>query len=190
MIQLDEKKERGLTIRNTDGHVISKRATVFFTLYVIGLLILTSSVTAQGEKVNDATDNNDEELIGLALCCGGISMFIILPIVMGIWVYKDSERRGMNSAVWLLIILVSNLVGLIIYLYIRREHPIGSFAYGKLPQGFYPPGGYPPPYPPQYPPTQIMSPQGQPHGKAGSKEIAYNRYLSNHYKKFYERKEL
>jgi len=41
-----------------------------------------------------------------------------------VWVYRDAESRGMNGALWALLIFVGNVIGLIIYLIVRNENDI------------------------------------------------------------------
>jgi len=50
---------------------------------------------------------------------GGLVIFFIIGLLIAIWVYKDAKKRDMNAAVWLLIVLVTNCVGCIIYLVVR-----------------------------------------------------------------------
>ncbi len=54
--------------------------------------------------------------------------FCIIPLIMtvvwiilAIWVYKDAEQRGENAVLWLLIVLVTGIIGLIIWLVIRPQ---------------------------------------------------------------------
>jgi len=56
-----------------------------------------------------------------------------LPILIGIFIYKDAKKRGMNAALWTLIgILAPGFIGLIIYLIVRGEHPdLQCFSCGK-----------------------------------------------------------
>jgi len=50
-----------------------------------------------------------------------IAIFIcIIPIILAVWVYRDSEKRGMDSTIWLLIILIGGCIGCIIYLIVRK----------------------------------------------------------------------
>jgi len=63
-----------------------------------------------------------EWFIGLAL------LFLLVPIVwfiiailLCIWVYRDAESRGMNGVLWLIIVLIAGIIGLIIYLVVRKE---------------------------------------------------------------------
>lgn len=48
----------------------------------------------------------------------------LLQIIIGIYIYRDSEKRGMNAPIWTLIaVLGPSVVVLIIYLIIRTNHP-------------------------------------------------------------------
>jgi RNA polymerase subunit RPABC4/transcription elongation factor Spt4 len=51
-------------------------------------------------------------------------ILLAVLIVMMIWVYRDAESRGMNGALWALLIFVGNVVGLIIYLIVRNDHDL------------------------------------------------------------------
>lgn len=47
---------------------------------------------------------------------------IAIPILIGIYVYRDAKRRAMNAALWTLIALLApGFIGLIIYLIVRSE---------------------------------------------------------------------
>ena len=51
------------------------------------------------------------------------SLLIALPILLGVYVYRDATRRGMNAALWtLLAVFAPGLVGLIIYLLVRSNY--------------------------------------------------------------------
>lgn len=62
----------------------------------------------------------------------GIVVFIIflgllslIPISIGIYVYKDAKKRGMNALLWTLIALFApSFVGIIIYLVVREDHSV------------------------------------------------------------------
>jgi len=49
---------------------------------------------------------------------------IALWIYICVYVYRDAKRRGMDATVWLLLVLLTGLIGLIVYLIVRRDHPI------------------------------------------------------------------
>ena len=52
-----------------------------------------------------------------------LSVFLIVPILIGVYVYRDANRRGMNALVWTLIALIApSLIGFIIYLLVRSSY--------------------------------------------------------------------
>lgn len=51
-----------------------------------------------------------------------VALFLVLPILIGSYVYRDASRRGMNAALWTLIAaLAPSAIGLIIYLVVRSD---------------------------------------------------------------------
>lgn len=53
-----------------------------------------------------------------------LAILIVVPILVGVYVFRDASRRGMNAALWTLIaVLVPILVGFIIYLLVRGNYP-------------------------------------------------------------------
>ena len=52
-----------------------------------------------------------------------ISIFSFLPILVGVYVYRDAKRRKMNAPLWTIIaILAPSLIGFIIYLLVRGNY--------------------------------------------------------------------
>lgn len=51
--------------------------------------------------------------------------FIILWGAVLLWVYRDAERRGMSGILWLLLVLIGNVVGLLIYAIVRSDTALG-----------------------------------------------------------------
>jgi len=51
-------------------------------------------------------------------------LFFLIWIVVIVWVYRDAEERKMNGVLWALLVFIGNLIGLIIYLIVRQDHPI------------------------------------------------------------------
>lgn len=76
---------------------------------------------------------------------------LLVWIVVGVWVYRDAESRAMNGALWLIIVIFLGLIGIIIYLVVRGDHPVGGRPM-YAPYGYPPYGGIPPPVPPPAPP--------------------------------------
>lgn len=53
-----------------------------------------------------------------------LAFLIGVPILVGVYVFQDARRRGMNATLWTLIaVLVPILVGFIIYLLVRGSYP-------------------------------------------------------------------
>lgn len=52
-----------------------------------------------------------------------LMVIVSIPVLVGFYVYRDAERRGMNAALWTLIaVFVPSLIGFIIYLLVRRDY--------------------------------------------------------------------
>jgi RNA polymerase subunit RPABC4/transcription elongation factor Spt4 len=52
------------------------------------------------------------------------AVFIVLWGAVLIWVYRDAEKRGMSGILWLLLVLIGNVIGLLIYAIVRSETPM------------------------------------------------------------------
>ena len=51
-----------------------------------------------------------------------VTLSVTLPILIGVYVYKDASRRGMNTVLWALLSAFGpGFVGLIIYLIVRKD---------------------------------------------------------------------
>ncbi|MTI96292.1 MAG: hypothetical protein FH749_12585 [Firmicutes bacterium] len=51
------------------------------------------------------------------------SMFILIPLLIGIFVWRDAGRRGMNQLLWTLVAaLIPYLLGLIVYLIVASQY--------------------------------------------------------------------
>ena len=74
---------------------------------------------------------------------------LAILVLVALWVYRDAERRRMNGALWVIILLVGGVIGLIVYLIVRESHPIGGYPYGygsaAAGYGWYPPAAPSPP---------------------------------------------
>ncbi|MDO5714148.1 MAG: hypothetical protein Q4Q07_06905 [Tissierellia bacterium] len=65
---------------------------------------------------------------------------MIIPLLIGIWTYKDAKRYGENPILWaLIVIFVPNFIGLILYFLMVRRNPkvecehCHSFTSGQKP---------------------------------------------------------
>ena len=52
-----------------------------------------------------------------------VGLIILLPLIIGVYVYRDAARRGMNAILWALVaVLAPSLIGLLIYLLVRGNY--------------------------------------------------------------------
>jgi len=58
-----------------------------------------------------------------------IALILLWGAVL-IWVYRDAEKRGMSGILWLLLVLIGNVIGLLIYAIVRSETPVRRRADG------------------------------------------------------------
>lgn len=50
-------------------------------------------------------------------------LWFVVAILIAVWVYRDAESRGESGALWLIIVLITGIIGLIIWLIIRGDKP-------------------------------------------------------------------
>jgi hypothetical protein len=62
-------------------------------------------------------------LASLPLIVLPVALIILWGAVL-IWVYRDAEKRGMSGILWLLLVLIGNVIGLLIYAIVRSETPV------------------------------------------------------------------
>ena len=93
------------------------------------LLSVTLSTIASAQDDPWETFYGDEAaaagILGLSmLCCVLIAIPWIIWLILGIWVYKDAEKRGKSGILWFLIVFILGIIGIIIWLVVRP--PIGG----------------------------------------------------------------
>ncbi|MEM4728253.1 MAG: PLDc N-terminal domain-containing protein [Thermoplasmata archaeon] len=64
-----------------------------------------------------------------------------------VWVYRDAESRGMSGVLWLIVVLIAGIIGLIVYLIVRKPKLSQMPPYGAPSSSYAPPPSYagPPP---------------------------------------------
>ena len=105
---------------------ISKKFLLIALAFILLSLAISTAVNAYDDYYWDTTS---EEAAGLALF--GLGLMCIIPIILliigiliAIWVYRDAEKRGSSGVLWLIICLLTGIIGLIIWLVVRP--PIGG----------------------------------------------------------------
>lgn len=52
-----------------------------------------------------------------------LAIIIVVPFIVGVYVYRDARQRGMNAVLWALVAAVApTLIGLIVYLLVRGNY--------------------------------------------------------------------
>ncbi len=99
-------------------------------IMALACIVLSVAVAAVASAQDDYWDYYGDDyiapgLLGLtgAMCFIPL-VFLIIGIVLAIWVYKDAQKRGSSGALWLIIVLLTGIIGLIIWLVVRP--PIGG----------------------------------------------------------------
>ncbi len=100
-------------------------ATCRLFVPILGALVATPSLLAQQQDPPAETADAASALAGLAACGGCMLIpfvFLVLGIALLVWVARDAKARGMDSAVlWMILVLFTNVLGLIIYLFSRPQ---------------------------------------------------------------------
>ena len=92
------------------------------------LSVVTSGVASAADNLNasQAWATFGAGMAALVIFC--IVIWLIIAILIAIWVYRDAQKRGESGALWLIIVILTSIIGLIIWLVVRP--PIG----GKKPE--------------------------------------------------------
>ena len=106
---------------------MSKKIAIFLTVSILFTTLATIAIAQENPWDETWNDEAAAGLFGLTLtvCCIVALIPFILGLLLGIWVYKDAEKRGKSGVLWLLIVwFVAFPIGLIIWLVVRP--PIGG----------------------------------------------------------------
>lgn len=65
----------------------------------------------------------------LVFFLGALALVVALYVLIGVFVYKDAQRRGMNAVLWTVVaVLVPSFIGVIVYLLARNSMPEGKLC--------------------------------------------------------------
>jgi hypothetical protein len=133
LIRFRRKRERSTfreELRIVPKWLLWTCVTLMLLAVVIGV-----AVNLDGIKTGGAIFPGDESLrhepllstLGLIAAILGGGFFISIFLLTLGWVYRDAKRRGMNGALWTLLVLILApmylFIGLIIYLLVREPLP-------------------------------------------------------------------
>lgn len=133
LIRFRRKRERS-TFRE-ELRIVPK--WLLWTCVALTLLavVIGVAMNLDGIKTGGAIFPGDESLrhdpllstFGLIAAILGSGLFVSLFLLTLGWVYRDAKRRGMNGALWTLLVLILApmylFIGLIIYLLVREPLP-------------------------------------------------------------------
>jgi len=91
-----------------DIKLLQKKLMIWLVMCFLSLQVMTTCVSAQMEYA----------FLG-ATCFIWIVIWFVIAILIAIWVYKDAEKRGSSGALWLIIIIITGIIGIIIWLLVR-----------------------------------------------------------------------
>ena len=97
------------------------------TIMALACIVLSLTVVAVASAADeyDFGSYGPESLAPWAFFTGAMCIIplvaLVIGIVLAIWVYKDAEKRGSSGVLWLLIVLVTGIIGLIIWLVVRPK---------------------------------------------------------------------
>ncbi len=100
-------------------HIISRKAAT-----LMAVVIATLFFGAMGVNAADTYDEGmDAGLlafgVGTMVCA---VVFFIIWLLLAIWAYKDAKKRCMSSPIiWFLVVFFLGIIGLIIYVVIRKD---------------------------------------------------------------------
>lgn len=64
--------------------------------------------------------------LGSMICLVCVALWFVIWILIAVWVYRDAESRGMGGALWLIIVILLGLIGIIVYLVVRKDKVPGQ----------------------------------------------------------------
>ncbi len=116
---------RNYSLIETEGIDIMRSNTrtwlAIVTLCAMGLLIFSGNAAADDD---DDDDNFDFSAGEVAVILVIIIVIFIVMIKVGIWVYREANRRGMDGTLWLIALFLGNVMAFIIFYIVRKDHPV------------------------------------------------------------------
>ena len=77
-----------------------------------------------------------EDAAGAAFCAGCGALFIVIPILliavhiwMLVWVARDARSRGLDPAMWVILVVLTSFIGLVVYLFSRPQGNLVTCAH-------------------------------------------------------------
>ena len=85
-------------------------------ILLTAILVLTTTSSANAASYSYPSDN----FLWISLLIMAIVVIVFLVwIGAAIWVYKDAKKRGENAALWALIVIIGQFIGIILWFVLR-----------------------------------------------------------------------
>lgn len=132
LIRFRRKRERSRfrdELRIIPKWLIWTCVALYIVALIVGISINLHNLITGGPIFPDESLRGEPGLACLALAGAitGVAFAVTVWLMMLGYVYRDAKRRGMNAALWTLLVLILSpaylLIGLIIYLLIREPLP-------------------------------------------------------------------
>lgn len=95
---------------------------IFWAFTVIVLLGFSALFFAMAPYMDDVWK---DDFVWIIVIVALTVLFIALNVLIAVFIYKDASRRNMNAWLWMLaVIYIPNFIGLLLYLFTRRQHSI------------------------------------------------------------------
>lgn len=81
------------------------------------------------EAIGQRMAQSSERLFGFTIFFFIIlfaAIYFAIGIILCVWVYRDARSRGMDGTLWVIIVLIANILGLIVYLVVRKDRTIAT----------------------------------------------------------------
>ncbi|QSF45041.1 PLDc N-terminal domain-containing protein [Paenibacillus tianjinensis] len=93
---------------------------IFWAFTAIVVLGFGALSFAMAPYMDDAFEDDS---VWVFVIVGLVVLFIALNALIAVFIYKDASKRNMNAWLWMLaVIYIPNFIGLLIYLFARRQH--------------------------------------------------------------------
>jgi heme/copper-type cytochrome/quinol oxidase subunit 2 len=115
------------------------------TLLAVTMLVLNALPLLAQTPEEEAAARAVTAGILITTICSIVAVVVglVVWIIIAVWVYRDAKRRGAPEVLWLIIALLTGLIGLIIYLVVRPKEIVAEAKKEEAPP--------PPPTPPTEP---------------------------------------
>jgi hypothetical protein len=96
------------------------------TAVAVAFILLIASATFADDSP-DKTDtpalpkDTEKWAIGAAICIGlSVLVEIALKVLVTLYIVRDAPKRGMDPLIWIVIAVFAEVIGLIVYLCVRK----------------------------------------------------------------------